>query len=85
MSLGFGCKVVAYDLYPNQAAADEYGLTYTTLEKLLEESDIVSLHCPLTESTRHILNRDTMAKMKKGVVLINVARGALVETKSLIQ
>jgi D-lactate dehydrogenase len=86
LSLGMGCKVIAYDPYPNVKMAAEYGITYVdTLHALLRESDIVSLHCPLLESTHHILNGETIPLMKKGVVLVNASRGALVETKALIQ
>lgn len=86
LSHGFSSKVIAYDPYPNQAAAEKYGFSYIpTLDQLLEESDIVSLHCPLMESTHHILNHETLSKTKKGVFLINVARGALIQTKALIQ
>lgn len=85
LSQGFSSRVIVYDPYPNQDAAEKYGFTYVpALDKLLEESDIVSLHCPLTESTYHILNHNTLSMMRKGVVLINVARGALIETKALI-
>lgn len=86
LSLGMGCKVIAYDPYPNVKMAAEYGITYVdTLHALLRESDIVSLHCPLHESTYHILNEETIPLMKKGVVLVNASRGALIETKALIQ
>src|SRR5436305_7918259 len=81
-----GCKVIAYDPYPNAKTAAEHGITYVdTLHALLRESDIVSLHCPLLESTHHILNGETIPLMKKGVILVNASRGALIETKALIQ
>ena len=86
LSLGMGAHVIAYDPYPNQEAATAHGITYVdSLEELLRSSDVVSLHCPLMESTRHILNEKTFPLMKKGVVLVNTSRGGLVETKALIQ
>jgi D-lactate dehydrogenase len=86
LSLGMGCKVIAYDPYPNAKMAAEYGITYVdTLHTLLRESDIVSLHCPLNETTHHILNGETIPLTKKGVILVNASRGALIETKALIQ
>lgn len=78
---GFGMNVLAYDKYPNEAS----GLTYTTLEDLFRRSDIISLHCPLTEETKHMVNADSIAKMKKGVTIINTSRGALINTEDLIQ
>lgn len=86
LSLGMACKVIAYDPYPDPKAASEHGIIYVdTLEELLRESDIVSLHCPLLESTRHILNEKTIPLMKEGAVLVNSSRGALVESKALIR
>ena len=78
---GFGMNVLAYDKYPSEAS----GLTYTTLEDLFQRSDIISLHCPLTEETKHMVNADSIAKMKKGVTIINTSRGALINTEDLIQ
>ncbi|MCI5484641.1 MAG: 2-hydroxyacid dehydrogenase [Clostridiales bacterium] len=78
---GFGMNVLAYDKFPNEAS----GLTYTTLEDLFQRSDIISLHCPLTEETKHMVNADSIAKMKKGVTIINTSRGALINTEDLIQ
>ena len=59
--------------------------TYTTLERLLEESDIVTLHCPLTEETKHLIGREDLARMRKGALLINTARGGLVDTDALVE
>ncbi|KAF9530573.1 D-isomer specific 2-hydroxyacid dehydrogenase [Crepidotus variabilis] len=82
---GFRCKVIAYDPYPSKVA-DEYGVTYVnTLDDLLERSDIISLHCPLTESTKYIINDDSLSKMKRGVILINTSRGGLIDTYALIR
>ena len=77
---GFGMRVLAYDKFP----AKDSGLDYVELDTLLRESDVISLHCPLTPDTRHILNRDAFSKMKKGVVIINCARGALIDSEALL-
>ena len=77
---GFGMSVLAYDKFP----AANSGLNYVELPELFEKSDIISLHCPLTEETRHIINADSIAMMKKGVTIINTSRGALVNTEDLI-
>lgn len=77
---GFGMHVLAYDPYPVQDA----GFPYVSLEELLAKSDIISLHCPLTEQTRHLINRDTIVQMKDGVYLLNTSRGMLVESESLL-
>lgn len=77
---GFGMHVLAYDPYPVQDA----GFPYVSLEELLAKSDIISLHCPLTEQTRHLINRDTIAQMKDSVYLLNTSRGMLVESESLL-
>lgn len=81
-----GSKVIAYDPYPNVAAAAAHGITYVdNLEALLSASDIISLHCPLMESTKYILNEQTLSLCKKDVVIVNASRGGLVETKGLIK
>ena len=77
---GFGMRVLAYDLYPNQSLEVEY----VPSETLLSQSDVLSLHCPLTEQTRHMVNADSLAQMKKGVVLINTSRGALIDSEALL-
>lgn len=77
---GFGMKVLAYDKYPNP----DTGLEYTSLESLFSNSDIISLHCPLTEETRHLINAKSIDSMKKGVTIINTSRGALINTEDLI-
>ncbi|TFK32060.1 hypothetical protein BDQ12DRAFT_529840 [Crucibulum laeve] len=82
---GFNCKVIAYDPYPSPLAQG-YGITYVdALDDLLKASDIISLHCPLTDSTEYIINDNSISKMKKGVVLINTSRGALIDTYALIR
>ena len=77
---GFGMKILAYDKFPNPDA----GLDYVDLPELFAQADIISLHCPLTEETHHLINTDTIAMMKKGVTIINTSRGALVDTEALI-
>ncbi|KAI8962740.1 putative D-lactate dehydrogenase [Daldinia sp. FL1419] len=79
---GFGCRLLAYDVFENDEFK-KYG-TYTDLDALLSESDFVSLHCPLTEKTRHIINDETLSKMKKGAMLVNTSRGGLINTKAVI-
>ena len=79
---GFGMKVIAYDVYENESLKDF--VTYVTLDELLAQSDLVSLHCPLMDSTYHLINKDTIAKMKDGVILVNTSRGGLVKTNDLI-
>ena len=80
---GFGMKVIAYDVYPNEAL-NEF-VEYVSLEQLLSDSDVISLHCPLTDSTYHMINIETIRKMKDGVILVNTSRGALVRTEDLIE
>lgn len=79
---GFGMKVIAYDVYQNPELADF--VTYVTLDELLASSDLISLHCPLMDNTYHLINKDTIAKMKDGVILVNTSRGGLVKTNDLI-
>lgn len=78
---GFGMEVVAYDPYPQKDA----DFPYVTLEELFRRSDIISLHCPLTEESKHLINRDTIAQMRDGVILLNTSRGMLVESESLLE
>ena len=78
---GFGMKVLAYDVYKNPALDF---VTYVELDELLASSDLISLHCPLMDSTYHLINKDTIAKMKDGVILINTSRGGLIKTDDLI-
>ena len=80
---GFGMKVIAYDVYENPSLKDF--VTYVSLDELLAQSDLISLHCPLMDSTYHLINKDTIAKMKDGVILVNTSRGGLVKTNDLIE
>lgn len=78
---GFGMNVIAYDLYP----AKDSGITYVPLDELYERSDIISLHCPLTDDTRHMIDEKAISKMKKGVVIVNTSRGALINGEALVE
>ena len=78
---GFGMNVIAYDLYPLK----DSDIKYVSLEELFKESDVISLHCPLTEETTHIINKDSIALMKKGVAIINTSRGGLINSKDLLE
>lgn len=80
---GIGSKVVAFDPYPD--AELETRVDYVPLPRLFQESDIVSLHCPLTPETRHLIDRETLSEMKEGVMLINTSRGGLVDTRAVIE
>jgi len=82
--LGFGCKVLAYDIYENEKLKLK-GIEYLPFEEVLKQSNIVSLHCPLNDHTHHIMNKTTFSKMKKGAMLINTSRGGLVDTKAVIK
>lgn len=81
---GFGCKISAYDLCPDQTL-QETGVTYGTLEETLADADVVSLHCPLTDLTRHMINEKTLKLFKQGAMLINTSRGGLVNTADAIE
>ena len=78
---GFGMNVIAYDMYP----AKDSGINYVSMDQLLAESDVISLHCPLTEETRHMINPEAIGKMKKGVVIINTSRGGLIDAEALLE
>ena len=81
---GFGTRVIMWDPYPDNAWAQEHGLEYVTLSEIGKEADIVSLHVPLFPETEHILNDLVIAALKPGVIIINVSRGALIDTVALI-
>ena len=78
---GFGMNVIAYDRYP----AKDSGIRYVSLDEIYEQSDIISLHCPLTEETRHMIDTAEIAKMKKGVVIVNTSRGGLINAEALLE
>lgn len=78
---GFGMNVIAY----NRTVREGDGIEYVPLDELFERSDIISLHCPLTDETRHMIGRDAIGKMKKGVVLINTSRGGLIDAEALLE
>ena len=82
--LGLGCKVVAYDPFPSQSLMDK-GVKYLSFSALLQTSDVVTLHCPLTDKNQHLINAQAIDMMKNGVMLINTSRGGLVDTKAVIQ
>jgi len=77
---GFGMNVLAYDKFP----AKDSDINYVTLDEIWEKSDIISLHCPLTDETYHVVNEESVEKMKKGVVILNTSRGALIDSKVLL-
>lgn len=82
---GFGMQVLAYDIAPRRELAEETGLTYVDLPELLSRSDVVSLHVPATRATEKMISHDEFAAMKEGAVLINTARGAVVDTEALLK
>ena len=82
--LGFGCRVLVNDVIPSQELI-ELGARYSTLEEIYSESDVISLHVPLTSSTRHLLGAEAFSRMKPGVMVINTGRGALVDTPCLVE
>ena len=77
---GFGMRVIAYDKFP----AEGSGIEYVSLDVLFEQSDVISLHCPLTDETYHMIDESSMKRMKKGVILVNTSRGALVDAEALL-
>jgi D-lactate dehydrogenase len=81
ISKGFGAEIIAYDPYPTKDA----GIKYVTLEEIYKNSDIISLHCPLTNETKHIINKESISKMKKGAIIINTSRGGLIDSEELLK
>jgi len=81
---GFGMKVLAYDRSPKEGLADGEHVRYVSLDELFRESDIISLHCPLNEETYHTIDRDALEKCKRGVIILNTSRGALVDAEALL-
>ncbi len=82
---GFGMNVLAFDKFPDKSIEKEGKAKYVSLEELFRSSDIISLHCPLTEETHHIIDKNALALCKKGVVIINTSRGALVDAEALLE
>ena len=82
---GFGVDIIAYDLFKDEKASEEIGFKYVELDELLAKSDIISMHCPLTKETERIINKESINKMKDGVILLNTSRGKLIDTESLIE
>lgn len=82
---GFGCRVIASDAYENAEIKESLGVEYMSLPELYRQSDMISLHVPLTKETHHLIDAAAIAQMKPGVLLINTSRGALVDTRALIQ
>lgn len=81
---GFGCRRIAYDLYENEEVKKQ-GVSYVTLNEMWEQADVITLHAPLTEANFHMINEDAIAKMKDGVMIVNTARGGLIDTSALIK
>ncbi len=81
--LGFGCKIIAYDIKENEQMKEK-GILFKTLDELITESDIISIHCPSTQETNHLFNKKTFDKIKKGAMIINTSRGAIINTNDAI-
>jgi D-lactate dehydrogenase len=81
---GFGCRVVAFDKFKDEKFAESIGMEYLELNELFAQSDIISLHVPLLPDTHHMINAESIEKMKDGVMIVNTGRGALIDTVSLI-
>lgn len=81
---GLGMNILAYDLYPDKNFAEKHDITYTSLDEIYANSDVITLHCPLTKETEYLICEESIAKMKNGVMIINTGRGKLIHTKHLI-
>jgi D-lactate dehydrogenase len=80
---GFGCQLLGYDIRPNPEC-ETLGMRYVPLDELFREADIISLHCPLTPVTRHIINSASISRMKRGVTILNTSRGALIDAQAVL-
>ena len=80
---GFGCRLIAYDLYENEDVKAQ-GVPYVTLEEMWQQADVITLHAPLTDENHHMINKETISKMKDGVMIVNTARGGLIDSEALI-
>jgi D-lactate dehydrogenase len=85
IGMGFGMRVLCYDVKPNEELAKKSGFTYVELDKLYAEADFITLHVPLIPPTVHMINREAFAKMKNGVILINTARGGVIDTEAMVE
>lgn len=85
MAKGFDMNIIAYDAYPNEDYAREMGYKYVSLDELLSSSDIISIHVPYLPSTHHLINMENIGKLKKGAIIINTARGPVIETEALVR
>lgn len=85
MLRAMGMIVLGYDVYPDNKFAEEVGMSYVTLNELFERSDIITLHCPLTSDNKHMINEDSISKMKTGVMIINTGRGQLINSTALVE
>ena len=85
MLSGFGMTILGYDPYPDEEFALVNAMQYVTLDELFQRSDIITLHCPLTPETRYVINAESIAKMKDGVMIVNTGRGQLIDTNALIE
>jgi len=84
MAKGFGMNVLGFDAFPNEELAKELGFTYASFDEVLAQSDVITVHVPYMKETHHLVNKDAFQKMKKGMVLINTSRGAVVDTEALV-
>jgi D-lactate dehydrogenase len=84
MAAGFGCRVLAHDVYPHSDLL-ACGVDYTDMPRLIAGSDIITLHCPLTPATRHLIDAGTIAAMKRGALLVNTSRGALIDAEAVVE
>ncbi len=82
---GLGMRLVAYDMKPNKELTREFGVEYVSMPQLLHASDVITLHCPLVDANKHLIGREQLDQMKPGTVLINTARGGLVDTRALLE
>lgn len=85
MASGFEMNILAFDLKQDKKLAKQFGIKYGTVEEVLKNSDIITLHCPYNESTKHLINLDNISMIKKGAYLINTARGGLIDTTALLK
>ncbi|MEN9342240.1 MAG: hypothetical protein RIQ54_496 [Candidatus Parcubacteria bacterium] len=82
---GFGMKPIAFDIFPDIVFGQKNDVSYVSFPEILKMSDVISIHCPLTEKTKHLINTENVATMKKGVVVVNTARGPIIQTEALIK